>query len=141
MASAGLFQPQNPSRLLVSLPCFHVELPGLQNLSLDGYLPAYLPNPATAVDYVLQYNAELTILRLTVARFSFAEVNDLFNGFAAESKLRKLHISKVNFSPDLLRFLSTGLPDLRDLTITFGSLTFHEKVQRFPWTLKREQKR
>ncbi|KIJ99745.1 hypothetical protein K443DRAFT_123083, partial [Laccaria amethystina LaAM-08-1] len=117
----GFSDHKTPAGHWFQLPCFHVELPGLQNLSLNGYLPAYLPNPAAA-DYVLRYNDELTTLRLTVARFSFSEVNDLFNGFAAESKLRKLHISTVHLSPDLLRFLSTALPDLQYVTITFNSL-------------------
>jgi len=103
-------------------PCFHVELPGLRNLSLDGYISVYYLYPAAAVDYVLRYNAELTTLRLTAGCFSFAEVKDLINGFAVGSKLRKLHISTAKLSPDLLRFLSTTLPDLQVLAIKFGSI-------------------
>jgi len=103
-------------------PCFHVELPGLRKLSLDGHLSVYPLYLAAAVDYVLRYNAELTTLRLTAGCFSFAKVKDLINGFAVGSKLRNLHISTVNLSPDLLRFLSTALPDLQVLTIIFSSI-------------------
>jgi hypothetical protein len=122
----GFSDHKTPGGHLFQLPCFHVELPGLQNLSLDGYLSFYPPHPAAAVDYLLRYNAELTTLRATVGCFSFGEVNDLINGFAVGSKLRKLHIFTIYLSPDLLRFLSSTLPDLQDLTIKFNSILPHE---------------
>ena len=111
---------KTPAGYWLQLPCFHVELPGLRNLSVDGDIFP-LP-PAVAVDYILRYNAELTTLQFTAGSFSFAEVNDLINGFAVGSKLRKLHICTNYLSPDLLRFLSTTLPDLQDLTIEYDYL-------------------
>ena len=116
----GFSDLKTPAGHWFQLPCFHVELPGLQNLSLDGYLSVYTLGRAAVVDYVLRYNAELTTLRLTVGCFSFSEVNHLINGFAMCSKLRKLHIFTTYLSPDLLRSLSTRLPDLQDLTIKFN---------------------
>ncbi|EDR02109.1 uncharacterized protein LACBIDRAFT_310018 [Laccaria bicolor S238N-H82] len=116
----GFSDLTTPSSHWFQPPCFHVELPGLRNLSLDGCV--YPLHPAAAVDYVLRYNAELTTLRLTAGTFSFAEVNDLINGFVVRSKLRKLHIFTIYLSPDLLRFLSTTLPNLQDLTIMFHSI-------------------
>ena len=118
----GFSDLETPAGHWFQLPCFHVKLPGLRNLSLDGYPLGYPLDPAAAVDYVLQYNAELTTLRLTVGCFSFAKVNDLINGLAVGSKLRKLHICTVYLTPCLLRFLSSTLPDLQDLTIDFNSI-------------------
>ena len=120
----GFSDLQTPAGHWFQPPCFHVELPGLRSLSVDGSI--YPLHPAAAVDYVLRYSAELTTLRLTAGSFSFAEVNDLINGFAAGSKLRKLHIFTIYLSPDLLQFLSTTLPDLQDLTIQFHAVSPQE---------------
>ncbi|EDR02108.1 uncharacterized protein LACBIDRAFT_332658 [Laccaria bicolor S238N-H82] len=110
-----------PAGYWYQFPCFHVELPGLRSLSLDASCSVHYFETAAAVDYVLR-NAELATLRFTARCRSFAD-NDLFNGkFAVGSNLRKLHIFTNYLNPDLLRFLSTTLPDLQDLTVKYHYL-------------------
>jgi hypothetical protein len=94
----------------------HVKIPNLRFLELGTRY--FADDIGQTADYLKQFRTSLTSLILRSKRFTLLEVNLIVSPFAG-TKLHKLHMAVLHFSPDLLDLLAMKLPNLHQLELEF----------------------